>query len=55
MEDGRWRKDDEGVRQGGMLDPPLYNRAGCGVNRMDGESNENVYRKCGMSSIEEKE
>ncbi len=23
---------------------------GCGVNRMDGESNENVYRKCGMSS-----
>ncbi len=27
-----------------------YLRGGCGVNRMDGESNENVYRKFGMSS-----
>ncbi len=27
-----------------------YLRDGCGVNRMDGESNENVYRKFGMSS-----
>ncbi len=26
-----------------------YLRGGCGVNRMDGESNENVYRKFGMS------
>ncbi len=25
-------------------------RGGCGVNRMDGESSENVYRKFGMSS-----
>ncbi len=25
---------------------------GCGVNRMDGESNENVYRKFGTSGIE---
>ncbi len=32
-----------------------YLRGGCGVNRMDGESNENVYRKFGMSSTEEKE
>ncbi len=23
---------------------------GCGVNRMDGESNDNVYRRFGMSS-----
>ncbi len=29
-----------------------YLRGGCGVNRMDGESNENVYRKFGMSSRE---
>ncbi len=27
-----------------------YLRGGCGVKRMDGESNENVYRKFGMSS-----
>ncbi len=27
-----------------------YLRGGCGVNRMDGESNENVFRKFGMSS-----
>ncbi len=27
-----------------------YLRGGCGVNRMDGESNENVHRKFGMSS-----
>ncbi len=27
-----------------------YLRGGCGVNRMDGESNENIYRKFGMSS-----
>ncbi len=27
-----------------------YLRGGCGVNRMNGESNENVYRKFGMSS-----
>ncbi len=27
-----------------------YLRGGCGVNRMDGESNENVYRKFGMSN-----
>ncbi len=27
-----------------------YLKGGCGVNRMDGESNENVYRKFGMSS-----
>ncbi len=27
-----------------------YLRGGCGVNRMDGESNENVCRKFGMSS-----
>ncbi len=27
-----------------------YLRGRCGVNRMDGESNENVYRKFGMSS-----
>ncbi len=25
-------------------------RGGCGVNRMDGENNENVCRKFGMSS-----
>ncbi len=27
-----------------------YLRGGCGVNRMDGESNENVYRNFGMSN-----
>ncbi len=27
-----------------------YLRGGCGVNRMDGESNEYLYRKSGMSS-----
>ncbi len=27
-----------------------YLRGGCGVNRTDGESNENVYRKFGVSS-----
>ncbi len=27
-----------------------YLRGGCGVNRMDGESNENVYRKLFISS-----
>ncbi len=27
-----------------------YLRGGCGVNRMDGESNKNVYKKFGMSS-----
>ncbi len=27
-----------------------YLRGGCGVNQMDGESNENVHRKSGMSS-----
>ncbi len=27
-----------------------YLRGGCGVNRTDGESNENVYRNFGMSS-----
>ncbi len=27
-----------------------YLRGGCGVNRIVGESNENVYRKFGMSS-----
>ncbi len=27
-----------------------YLRGGCGVNRMDGESNENVYRIFGISS-----
>ncbi len=27
-----------------------YLRGGCGVNRMDGESNENVYINFGMSS-----
>ncbi len=27
-----------------------YLRGGCGVNRMDGECNENLYRKFGMSS-----
>ncbi len=30
-----------------------YLRGGCGVNRMDGESNKNVYRKFGISSREE--
>ncbi len=30
-----------------------YLRGRCGVNRMDGESNENVYRKFGMSSRRE--
>ncbi len=30
-----------------------YLRSGCSVNRMDGESNENLYRKSGMSSIGE--
>ncbi len=29
-----------------------YLRGECGVNRMDGESNENVYRRFGMSSRE---
>ncbi len=27
-----------------------YLRGGCGVNRMDGESNENVYRKSGTGN-----
>ena len=27
-----------------------YLRGGCGVNRMDGESNENVYRRLGMAT-----
>ncbi len=29
-----------------------YLRGGCGVNRMDGKSNENVYKKFSMSSRE---
>ncbi len=29
-----------------------YLRGGCGVNRIDGESNENVYGSFGMSSRE---
>ncbi len=30
-----------------------YLRGGCGVNRMDGERNENVYGRSGMTSKEE--
>ncbi len=29
-----------------------YLRGGCSVNRIDGESNENIYRKFGMSNRE---
>ncbi len=30
-----------------------YLRGGCGVNRMDSESNENVYERFGISSMGE--
>ncbi len=30
-----------------------YLRGGCGVNRMDGENNESVYRRFGMTSKRE--
>ncbi len=40
-----------GVRQGhGMKVKEMsYLRGACGLNRMDGESNESVYGKFGMS------